>query len=836
MALMLDRWEKVEEGHGQALLLSGEGGMGKSRLVQTLREQLAEESISWLECGCSPYHDKSAFHPVVELFEQGMLFRPDDPPEGRLEKLETGLRRLGFADPEDLLLLASLLSLRLPVGTSPLALSPEAQRRRTLELLATWIFALSEQHPVVLVVENLHWIDPSSLELLDLLIEQVPTAPVLLLLSFRPEFEAQWTLRSHLAHLTLHPLARREVEAMVAGITGGKALPAAVLDQVVKKTDGVPLFVEELTKSVLESGLLAEGEESFERTDPLPELSIPSTLQDSLMARLDRLGPAKEVAQLAAVLGRQFSFELLEAVSPLEAEVLESGLVRLVKAELLYRRGVPPRATYVFKHALVEDAAYQSLLRRARQQHHARIAQVLEERFPERVASDAEEMARHCERGDLAEKAISHYQRAAERAAERSAHAEAIGHLTRAIELVQRLPEGPERDQREVSLQVALGAPLVASTGFGGPDVEPAFARARILCEHLREGPQLADALSGLVTFYLARGQIEDAFGLAEKQLRLAERLQEPEHLVDAHGMIAAAHYFRGEPGKAQQNFDRANELYAPAAHRSLLSVRGDRPGVVWRQWSAWALWVRGYPDRSLEASREAITLARDAEHPFSLAYALAWASVVHFMRREREPAREPAEEAITIAQKQGFPLQLGVARLARIWATTSREQPEGAIDDALVEVQEVLAQLGAIGTQAAVPQILGGIADIYAEFERPQQAAGYVEAGLALSENTGQPYWNADLYRLKGEVALHREGGGDEEAESLFRRAVEIAASQEAKSLELRAATSLARLWHRQGRQREARDLLQPVCDWFTEGLDTQDLKDARALLEELA
>ncbi len=838
LALMLERWETVKEGHGQALLLSGEAGMGKSRLVQTLRERRAEEAVSWLECGGSSHHEKSAFHPVIELLEQDLVFEPDDPAETRIQKLKTGLRLLGLADPDALPLLASLLSLPLPEGTAPLALSPQAQRRQTLELLAAWIFALSEQQPLVLVVEDLHWIDPSSLALLDLLIEQVPTARVLLLLTFRPEFEAQWTLHSHLVHLTLHRLSRREVGAMVEGIAGGKALPAVVLDQVVKKTDGVPLFVEELTKSVLESGLLTEGEERYERTDALPELAIPATLQDSLMARLDRLGPAKEVAQLAAVLGRRFSFELLEAVSPLDAAALESRLERLVKAELLYRRGVPPRATYTFKHVLVEDTAYQSLLRRTRQQHHARIARVLEERFPERAASEPETMARHCDEGGLVEKAIDYHYRSGERAADRSANAEAADHLRRAIALVGALEPGPERDRRELSLLLALANLLVAAEGYAVPEVKALCERELELCRGLGLGdpPERLQALSGLSAFHTVGGDLEAASELAEEALALAERTGEAASIALAHGLVGLPLYWRGENRRALEHLDRAFTLGSttdPSTRRSLLAfASGLNPAVLAGSFGSNALWADGRPDAALERARETVELARRGAHPLDIAFALDFAAETHRVRREPERVRELAEEAVAIAEKHGFPLWLAYGRVLRGWALAH----SGGGAPAIEGLQRGLAEAAATGNEAAAPYFLMLLADAQRQLGRDAEARGAVDTGLAISAAKQGACWDADLFRLKAELQLRLEPDALEEAEALLRRALEVARAQAKRSFELRAATSLARLWQRQGKKDEARDVLQPVYDGFTEGFDTQDLKDAKALLEELA
>jgi class 3 adenylate cyclase len=579
--LLLDRWEQVIEGHGQVVLVNGDAGIGKSRLMMMLHERLAEGPYSWLEARGSAYHQNSALYPVIELLRQELLLGQEDSAEEKVAKLGAALEPAGLSVPEVLPLFATLLSVPLPERYPPLLLSPQAQRQRTLESLVQWLISLTRAQPMAFVVEDLHWIDPSTLELLGMLLEQLPTVPALLVLTFRPSFEPPWASRSNLVHLTLDPLTRKQVEAMVEWIAGGKVLPAKVLDHVVIRTDGVPLFVEELTKTVLESDLLRESDRGYERTDPLPELAIPSTLQDSLMARLDRLGPAKEVAQLGAVLGREFPYELLAAVSPLSAESLRGALRGLGNAELLYPRGVPPRAIYTFKHALIQETAYQSLLKSTRQAWHARIAQVLEERFPERVAPEPEGIARHCEQGALLEKAISYYQRAGEQATERSANAEAVGHLTRGIELLRTLPEGPERNERELTLQVALGAPLVASKGWGSREAEQAYERARELCEQIGETPQLFHVIRGLITFYTARAELKTAYDLCGRLLRLAEREEEASPLLVAHQQMAIVLYFRGKPSRDLDGLG----LVAPRLPRPGLGEesRGDRtrPGGV---------------------------------------------------------------------------------------------------------------------------------------------------------------------------------------------------------------------------------------------------------------
>jgi tetratricopeptide (TPR) repeat protein len=728
-------------------------------------------------------------------------------------------------------LFTSLLSLPLPMELPPLQLTPELQRRRTLEAMCAWLFALADQHPLVLAAEDLHWTDPSTIEFLGMLIEHGQWYPMLVLATHRPEFVPPWA-SSHLMVLPLHPLSRKEIDELILNVAGGKRVPVSVREHVFEKGDGVPLFVEELTKSVLESDLLQESDESWERTDPLPGLSVPSTLQDSLESRLDRLGPAKELLQLAAVLGREFFHAELRAVAVVEDGALETLLEDLIAAGLVYRRGMPPRATYAFKHALIQDTAYRSLLPETRQGYHAQIAEAFEECFPERLDTEPEGIARHYEEAGLTTRAIEAYERAGARAASRSANDEAIAHFRKALTLLGATPAGAERDQKEIALQVALGGPLAASRGFGSAEVQEAYERARVLSQGLGEHPQLAEALGGLVTFYITQSKLEDASELADQQLRLADRLNEPARLLGAHYRLALIRYFEGDPRRSLHHFEAFDKLYDPELHRELASTAGENVGVASAIWCAWTLWIRGYPDRALEACREALSRANDVAHLFSVAYAHAWTSIVRWHRGDLAETIEHSEAAIAIAEEYCFPIPLGVARLERL-----RCLPDGPLDDAVLKQGEaVLLELAATGTLAGTPQILGGFGELCLERGRPERAATYVEGGLGVSRNTGQPHWDAELYRAKGALLLAQQPAAVEEVEALLRRAVELAASQHAHSLELRAAIDLSRLLRDQGRDSEAHDQLGEIYAWFTEGFDTKDLIAARTLLDELA
>jgi len=472
VGLLLERWEQVKDGFGQVALLSGEAGIGKSRLLRELRERVANEPHVRWECRCSPYHQESALHPLIELFQRALEFARDDQPEDKLRKIEDGLRRYGLREPDAVSLWAALLSVPLPAASPPLNMTPQRQKQKTLEAVLGLLVALAAHQPVLVIIEDLHWVDPSTLELLNLLVEQAPTVGVFVLLTFRSDFRPPWAPRAHVASLTLNRLTRRQTELMVSRVSGGKTLAAEVVEQIAAKTDGVPLFVEELTKMVLESGLLQEHADRYELIGPLPPLAIPTTLQDSLMARLDRLATVKNVAQLGATLGRSFSYELLRAVSSVDEAALQRALGRLVEAELLYKRGAPPEATYIFKHALIQESAYQSMLLSRRRQLHQRIATVLTERFPETLETQPEVLAHHYTEAGLAAPAVEYWRRAGERAIQRSANLEAIAHLTRGLEVLKTLPDSPERATQELVLDATLGMPLWATKGSAAPEVE----------------------------------------------------------------------------------------------------------------------------------------------------------------------------------------------------------------------------------------------------------------------------------------------------------------------------------------------------------------------------
>ena len=601
--LLRRRWEQSKAGLGQVVFISGEAGIGKSALVEGLRAQVRAEGLPRIAYRCSPYHTTSALYPVITHIEHLLQFAPDDPPATRLAKLEAGLRPYGLPLAEVVPLLAGLLSVPLPAERyAALTLTPQQQKQQTLDALVAWLAAEAERQPVLVAWEDLHWADPTTLEILGLVVEQAPTVPMLHVLTYRPEFSPPWPQRSHMTPLVLNRLERPQVEALITQRAGGKTLPAEVVQYIVAKTDGVPLYVEELTKMLLASPLLREEADQYVLTGPLHTVAIPDTLQDALMARLDQLNRAKEVAQLGAVLGREFAYELLQAIAPQDEDALQEGLAQLVAAELLYQRGRPPRASYIFKHALIQDAAYASLLKSTRQQVHQQIAQVLEARFPALVETQPELVAQHYAAAGCTEQAVHYWQRAGEQASDRSANLEAISHFTTGIELLKTLPETPEHTQQALTLHVALGAALLMTKGHAAPEVEHAYTQARVLCQRVGETPELVPVLFGLWRLYIARPQFHMTREIGETLLRLAQHDHDP-----ALAVIATMPWddvvLPWRIVCCPQHLEEGIALYTPAQRRSPVFRIGQDPGVGCRAYAAWTLWLLGYPQQALAAS-----------------------------------------------------------------------------------------------------------------------------------------------------------------------------------------------------------------------------------------
>ena len=833
IGLLLRRWEQSKEGQGQVVLISGEAGLGKSSLVEGLRAYVHQEGYTRIAFRCSPYTANSTMHPVIEHVQRVLDWERADTTETRLDKLEQALMPTSLPVEETVPLLATLLSLSVPEDRYPaLTLSPQRQRQLTQDALVAWIIEEAEREPVLAVWEDLHWGDPSTLELLGLFIEQTPTVPILNVLAYRPEFVPPWPMQSHMTPIALNRLERSHIEALVRRLAGGKRLPIEVETHIVTKTDGVPLYVEELTKMLLESDLLDEHGEQYRLTGSLSSASIPATLQDSLMARLDRLPEVREVAQLGAVLGREFDYEMLQALNVMDELTLQAGLSQLVSHELLYQRGRIPRAQFIFRHVLIRDAAYQSLLRRTRQQYHKGVAQLLEVQYHETVESQPELVAHHYTEAGCAEPAIVYWQRAGQQASERSAYPEAISHLTTGLDLLQSLPETWERHQRELPLQTELGAAWVVVKGHASSEVEAAYTRARVLCQQLGDTEDVFLVLLGLWRFYIVRPDFSLAEQLSESLFALAKRRDETPLYVIAHYAVGLSLFYRGELLPAYPHLEAGIARDTPAQRDSTLFRVGQDPGVVCRIIGAWALWLQGYPDQALARAQDALELASQLNHPFTYAFALNFVSIVCQFRRDSQDVNDQAEAAITLSTDQGFTLWLLMSTLLRDWALVALGQQETN----LMQMRQGLTDWHASGAELFIPYFQSFMAEGYRALKQVDEGLDALNEGIEVMERTGERWYEPEIHRLKGQLLLIQSPDNASETEVYFRKALDIARHQQSKSLELRVSTSLAKLWQSQGKRDEARELLSPIYEWFTEGFDTADLQEAKALLTELS
>ena len=741
-------------------------------------------------------------------------FARDDMPAARREKLEALLARAAPPE-EDVTLLADLMSLS-PSEHHPLPnLSPQRKKERTLEALLRQLEGLTRQQPMIMLFEDAHWIDPTSRELLDLAVERICSLPVLLIVTFRPEFQPPWSGQPQVTILALNRLDRRDRTALVAQIAGGKALPDEVVVRIADRTDGVPLFVEELTKSVLESGI--------------PLVGIPTTLHDSLMARLDRLSSVRHVAQIGAAIGREFSYALLRAVSHFPEDELQAALDRLVASELVFQRGTPPDAVYTFKHALVQDVAHGSLLRSSRQQLHGQIADALEAQSPELMDSQPELFAQHYTEAGLVEKSVACWSQAGRRSAGRSAMAEAAAQYQKGLDQLALLRDSPERQRRELEFRSALGAVLHAVKGYAAPETGHAYARARVLWEQLGSPLEFLQVPYGQSVYHMGRGELDVAQRLNEDLLRLSRQRNDSAGLILGHLSSGRDLMLVGRFASSQSHLKDGIALYDPISHRSLGQQAGSDLRVSLRAYSAIVLLCLGYPDQALAQSSAAIAEARKLAHPPSLALSLSLGTLPLSLVGDNVALDERAEQLVAVATEQGFPVWGAMGTIHRGWVMAKN----GDVTRGVSLLRSGLAAYRATGTDMWTPYNNALQAKACEIAGQIKEALTLLEDALQIVERTGQRWFEAELNRHKGQLVLRQ--GHSEAAEELYRKALSIAAEQAAKLWELRAAASLARLRRDQGRRAEARDLLAPIYGWFTEGFDTPDLKEAKALLDEL-
>jgi len=826
LALLQRRWQQAKAGEGRVVVLIGEPGIGKSRLAQAMLEATAGEPRTRLRYSCSPHHQASTLYPFITQIEQAAGFSREDMPEARLAKLEALLARSN-AGAEEIGFIAALLSLAAGERYRLPDLTPQRRKERTLEALLAQLPRLAARQPVLMLFEDAHWIDPTSLELLTLTVARAPQLPLLLLVTARPEFTPPWPADAHVTMLALARLGRREGATVVERSAGGKTLPAEILDQILARTDGVPLFLEELTKTVIESGLLREEDGHYALDGALPPLAIPSTLHGSLMARLDRLAPVREVAQIGAAIGREFSYPLLSAVAQQPDDQLKEALDRLVRSELVFGRGEVPEAVYTFKHALVQDAAYSTLLRGRRQQLHARIAETLERQFPEIVASDPALLAQHCAEAGFNEKAIGYWVTAGQQALARSAMMEAVAQLTKGLEVLANLPEGTARQQHELDLRLAIGPALIATQGWAAEATGKTYERAGELCEELDQRQHLGAVLFGQFTYRNLRGEFRLAHETAAAVLRIGGARNDAVLICLGHHLLGYNYILLGEFTLARAELEQKLLALSDPA------VRSDATGGVDQLVAtlvhlAHPLARLGYLDQARARQDAAIEEARKLAHAFSLAFALQWSVYVEEAAGEAVMLR--AEELLAIATEHGFAVFKAMGTLGRGRCLTM----VGRETEGVAQMTEGLAAFRSTGTVAFLPHWLVRLAEAYGKAQRPLEGLEHLTEAIRVIERTEEREFEAELYRVRGELLLATKDAG--QAEESFFTALEIARRQSAKLSEMRAAVCLARLWRDQGKRPEALELLAPVYGWFTEGFDTADLKDAKALLAELA
>jgi predicted ATPase len=827
--LCLDRWEMVQDGAGQAVMLSGEAGIGKSRLLLVLRERLADSPHTWIECHGSSYTANTAFQPVTELLQQVVGFRASDTSEVKLERLRKGLQITGVTSTDTLPLLASLLSVPLLDSMEPLPpMSAERQRTETISALVGWIHAIATSQPLVLVVEDLHHCDPSTIEFLGILIEQIETSRVMVLVAYRPEAKLPWPRRSNQTPVVLGPLRQSQVATMITSVAGGRSLPSVLVEFIIDKAGGIPLYVEEITKMVIESDQFSLEDGRFDLIDEIETLTIPMTLQDSLMARLDRGAEVKELAQLAAVIGRSFIYELIATVSDLDESELRRQLAELVSAELFYQRGIIPSATFTFKHALIQETAYQSLLHKTRQEFHARIARALEKDFPDLVQTRPEMMAHHCELGGLASQALSYHHRAGEAAAARSANSEGIHHFHRAIKVLQDLPESEERNRQYLNLLLMMSGCQTSAFGWGHTNVARTHKMIKKVYKDVDDPELIAEALLALLSTHYVRGEYDQAESLGMELLRLGESLDNPAVIYMAEVPLGLLYFQRGDFASARVYFKRAEQGYDRKSHLPLTRFTGYDLRMNVSAFSAFLLWLLGYPDQAIATARRSVKEAEAVQHFDSIVIARCMQAWVLLMRQEFTDAVRSAEVAVSISKRQKLNFLEGYAQTMRGLANSAVNNDGRDIEEYRMGCKIMFDS----GARFFTSAILAGGAEANLRAGQADAANSALDIAVMAKDEIGERCWEAEMQRLRGELSLVGNEGSESEAEQQFQSALQTARSQEAKSFELRASMSLARLWQRQGKQQDALELLAPVLDWFTEGLDTGDLKEAKSLL----
>jgi class 3 adenylate cyclase/tetratricopeptide (TPR) repeat protein len=830
VAFLLSRWHEAVGGEGQVVLLCGEAGIGKSRIANRLCDRLADDNLQRMQFQGSPYHTNTALYPAINVLREAAGLTSQDGPTAQLDKLDVLASESGIDNQETVALFADLLSIPGDHRYPPLTMSSETRKDMTLEALVHHLQKRADRSPVLFIVEDAHWLDPTTLDLLTRIINRIRQMRVLVLITFRTHFKPVWSDYSHVTFLTLSRLPRRQSAELVAALTGGKALPPEVQQAILVKADGVPLYIEALTENVLQSGLLTEGDHALTLKGTLTGLPIPDSLQALLMERVDRLGPAKGIVQAGATIGREFPYELLRATVDATDSQLRQALDRFVSSGLMFQEGEIPNATYHFKHALVQDAAYSTLPKKPRRLLHARIAKALESRFAERVTLEPELLAYHYEQAGLAGPAVHYWQLGARRDVARSANIEALHHFNRALDVLKDLPQGPERNSLELELLLARGAPLLSVKGYASEEMEHNYLRAKELSQENSGSEHEFRAIWGLWVFRLVRGQLAKARDLAENLLALATREQSSDLLIEAHRNLGTTYFYLGRFDEAKTHLLTAKSLYDPTQHRSHTERYGQDPGITSRIYLARTLWILGEVEQVEPLALEAIGMARELEHPFTRVFTLCFLSWIYSTVRNANRTRELTDEAIALSTQYGFELGLAWATSFQGWALAEQGQ-EGGLGTLLRGISAFRVTGASINTTHTSALL----AEIYLRHNRIDEGLSVIEEAQKFAATWEELFWHAELLRLKGELLLAQSDLSVQAAEQCFSEALKIAQAQHATMLELRAATSLARLWKTLNKVDEATRILHSVCTKFNEGVDNLELTEAKTVLAQL-
>ena len=830
VALLVERWRDASGGEGNVVLLSGEAGIGKSRILTTLRERVAEEPHINIRYQCSPHHVNDAFYPIVSQIWRAAQFVSEESPAARLEKLEAMAVRSKLEPKEVVPFVASLCSVPFEGRYLPIEMAPSEQKERTIEALLALFEGLTKEAPVLALLEDAHWIDPSSLEVFTRLVDHTPKLRACLVITFRPDFVAPWVDHAHVDSLALSRFGRRHALAMIDRVAGGKALPAEVLEQIVAKTDGVPLFVEELTKTVLELGLVHEENGSYVLVSALTPFAIPSTLQDSLMARLDRLAPVKEIAQIGATIGREFSYGLLESVSPIRGEALQDALGQLMAAGLVFGQGAPPEATYAFKHALVQDTAYATLLKSRRQQLHQRIAESLRDRFPERAEREPGIVAHHFTQAGLPQTAIEWWGRAGARAMARFANHEAVHSYANCLNLMAELPTDDERDRQELAFRLALGPALLAARGYASDEVEHNYQAAGRLAEALGDREAVFASVRGQWHFVYDRGRLDRALALAERLLAIAREDSSAEENGLALRAVGSTLMSKGEFARAADAFDRCIAEGGHAPLGACFRRHGEEPHIVALQYKGFVLAVRGLADSGLAHVQSALSLARTLNFPLIVAFASTILATVLLLRRDGQACASLTREQIDYCSEHRFVFWSAAFEILHGAAQAClNADPSG-----VVELERGILDWRKTGAELHVPtwsSFLAEAALVVSDLDTAERA---LSDGIETSERGGDVFALAELQRLVGRLRLRQERRS--EARRYFEDAVDTARRQDAGLYLLRAGRDFARLLAEDGDRTTARDVLKPIVDSISENRTGLDFQEASALLAALA